>query len=223
MWTALRERLLGVKRGETEARERQFRAEMSRILIVGLGNTGRKYRGNRHNIGFMLVDKLATAHDIPMTRVQERAIVGFGRIADRAVILAKPQTMMNLSGDSIGPLAHYYGISAENIIVAYDDLDLAFGYLRLRKTGGAGGHNGMRSLINHLGKDFLRVRLGIGRPAGRMPTAAYVLQDFGTEEQETVAIVLAEAADAVRSILRDGIDNAMNQHNKRPDSAETAA
>lgn len=187
----------------------------NKYLIVGLGNAGRDYRGNRHNVGFMLVDLLAQQYAIPLTRVQNRAIVGFGQIVGEAVVLAKPQTMMNLSGDAIGPLAKFYKIDPQQIIVAYDDLDLAMGQLRLRKTGGAGGHNGMRSLINHLGNDFNRVRIGIGRPPGKMPAAAYVLQDFARDEREIIDVTLAEAADAIVTILRDGPDNAMNQHNQR--------
>lgn len=227
MLTGLIERLLGVKRGEFERRQREFIETMgNKYLIVGLGNAGRDYRGNRHNVGFMLVDLLAQQHNIPLTRVQNRAIVGFGQIGGEAAVLAKPQTMMNLSGDAIGPLANFYKIAPEQIIVAYDDLDLATGQLRLRKTGGAGGHNGMRSLINHLGKDFIRVRIGIGRPPGKMPAAAYVLQDFGRDEREIIDVTLAEAADAVITILRDGPDTAMNRHNQRtttPGETQTKA
>lgn len=196
---------------------------MSKYLIVGLGNPGRKYSGNRHNIGFMLIDQLARAHGISLSRVQQRAVVGTGRIVGKAVILAKPQTMMNLSGDSVGPLANFYRIPAERIIVAYDDLDLPLGYLRLRKTGGSGGHNGVSSLINHLGKQFVRVRMGIDRPSGSMPPAAYVLQDFGRNERDSVDAMLDDAVRAVVAILRDGIDNAMNQHNTRKLSVDASA
>ncbi len=153
-----------------------------RFLIVGLGNPGRGHLYNRHNIGFMAVDRLAARHSIDLKRVQNRAIVGSGRVTDRAVIIAKPQTFMNLSGESVGPLVNYYKIPVANLLVIYDELDIPFGVIRLREKGGAGGHNGMRSLIQHLGNDFARLRLGIGRPPGRMDAAAFVLQDFGRDD-----------------------------------------
>lgn len=184
-----------------------------RALIVGLGNPGREYRNNRHNIGFMAVERLAAAYNIPMSRVQNRAIVGSGTIAGRPVILARPQTYMNRSGDAVGPLANYYKLEPADILVIYDELDLPFGTLRLRKGGGPGGHNGMRSIIQHLGQNFPRLRLGIGRPPGRMPPAAYVLQDFSPADQPIVEDMLDEAVRAVETFLREGIDIAMTRHN----------
>ena len=185
----------------------------NRYLIVGLGNPGRKYRGNRHNIGFMAVDRLAQAHGIQGGKVQNKAIVADGRIANEHVILVKPQTWMNASGDAVGPLARYYQIPNENILVIYDDLDLPFGAIRLREKGGAGGHNGMKSIINHLGQDFPRMRLGIGRPPGQMPPHAYVLQDFRPEELPLLDDILNEAVRAVETWLEDGIQLAMSRHN----------
>ncbi len=188
-------------------------AEESRILIVGLGNPGKEHRYNRHNAGFLAVDRLAAGCGITLTRVQNRAIVGDGRCEGRRVILVKPQTYMNRSGDAVGPLARYYKTPAEAILVIYDDIDLPPGTIRLREKGGAGGHNGMRSLIQHLGQDFPRLRLGVGRPAGRMPASAYVLQDFGRDEQQLLEIMLGEATAAIRTFLREGIDLAMTRHN----------
>ena len=153
-------------------------AEGERYMIVGLGNPGREHSQNRHNIGFMTVDRLAEEHGIALGKVQSRAVIGSGRIAGRQVILAKPQTYMNRSGDAVGPLVAYYRVPPENVLVIYDELDLPLGALRLRPSGGSGGHNGMKSIINHLGQDFPRLRLGVGRPAGRMEAADYVLQDF---------------------------------------------
>lgn len=184
-----------------------------KFLIVGLGNPGRKHRGNRHNVGFMALDRLAAAHQLRLSRVQNKAIVGDGRIAGRSVILAKPQTYMNRSGDAVGPLARYYKIPPAQLLVIYDDLDLPLGTLRLREQGGAGGHNGMKSIIQHLGNDFPRLRLGIGRPPGRVPAAAYVLQDFGEDELPVVTEVLDEAVQAMETVLRDGIELAMSRHN----------
>jgi peptidyl-tRNA hydrolase, PTH1 family len=183
-------------------------------LIVGLGNPGRQHRGNRHNIGFMLVDRLAARHSISAGRVQQKAIVGDGRILNCPVILAKPQTYMNLSGDAVGPLANFYKIPPERLLVVYDELDLPFGTLRLREKGGAGGHNGMRSIINHMGQNFPRLRLGIGRPPGRMAPAAYVLQDFSAADQPLVDQILDEGITAVETILREGVNIAMTRHNK---------
>ncbi len=187
--------------------------DAERFLIVGLGNPGRKYRGNRHNIGFMAVDALAAAYNIESSKVQNKAIVGNGRIQNQNVIIAKPQTYMNDSGDAVGPLARYYKVPIENVLVVYDELDLPFGTIRLREKGGAGGHNGMKSVINHLGQDFPRVRLGIGRPPGRMPVPAYVLQDFGKDDLPLLDDVLAEAVRAIETYLRDGIQLAMSRHN----------
>jgi PTH1 family peptidyl-tRNA hydrolase len=184
-----------------------------RYLIVGLGNPGRKYRGNRHNIGFMIVDQLASDNGIQSSTVQNKAIVGDGRIANQRVILAKPQTYMNDSGNAVGPLANFYKVPPENIFVIYDELDLPFGTLRLREKGSAGGHNGMKSIIQHIGQDFPRLRVGIGRPAGKMPPAAWVLQDFGKDDMPIVTDIISEAIRATETYLREGIQLAMSRHN----------
>ncbi len=188
---------------------------MDRYLIVGLGNPGRKYKANRHNIGFMAVDRLAGKFGISLNSVKNRAIVGNGRIQQRAVVLAKPQTFMNLSGDSVGPLAAFYKIAPEKVLVVYDELDLPFGALRLREKGGAGGHNGMKSIINHLGQEFPRLRLGIGRPPGQMAPASWVLRDFGEDERPLLNVVLNEALQAIETFLIEGIQLAMSRHNKQ--------
>ncbi|HSM59012.1 MAG TPA: aminoacyl-tRNA hydrolase [Candidatus Sulfomarinibacteraceae bacterium] len=184
-----------------------------RRLIVGLGNPGRKHRNNRHNIGFMAIDRLAAAHHIELSRVQSKAVIGTGRIGQQPVILAKPQTYMNRSGDSVGPIAHYYRIDPQAVLVVYDELDLPLGALRLREQGGSGGHNGMKSIIQHLGNNFPRLRLGIGRPPGRMPPAAYVLQDFGADEEPVVDELLVGAVEAIETFLHEGIGMAMSRHN----------
>lgn len=184
-----------------------------RYLIVGLGNPGRAYAFNRHNVGFMAVDKLALRAGIDMRRVQGKAIVGSGRLADRPVILAKPQTFMNLSGEAVGALANYYRVPPPAMLVIYDELDIPFGVIRLREKGGAGGHNGMRSIIQRLGNEFPRLRLGIGRPPGRMDPAAFVLQDFGRDELPLVSEMLNRAVEAVESFVRDGIDLTMSRYN----------
>jgi len=184
-----------------------------RFLIVGLGNPGRAYAFNRHNVGFMAVDKLALRAGIDLRRVQSKAIVGSGRLAGRPVILAKPQTFMNLSGEAVGALANFCRVPPAAILVIYDELDIPFGVIRLREKGGAGGHNGMRSLIQHLGNDFPRLRLGIGRPPGRMDPAAFVLQDFGRDELPLVSEMLTRAGEAVESFVLNGIDLTMSRYN----------
>lgn len=188
--------------------------EMSdRMMIVGLGNPGPKYENTRHNIGFAVINRLAAEYGIDLTRVQKNAMTGFGRIADRQVLLVKPLTYMNRSGDSVGPLADYYRIDAADILVVYDDLDLPFGTIRLREKGSAGGHNGMKSLIQHLGSDLARLRIGVGRPTGRLDAAAYVLLPFRAEESAELDILLAEAVKAVTTFVTDGIQLAMTRHN----------
>jgi PTH1 family peptidyl-tRNA hydrolase len=184
-----------------------------RKMIVGLGNPGRQYRETRHNIGFMLVDDIATVQRIKVGKLKNQAIIGEGSIGRVPVVLAKPQTSMNLSGSSVGPLARFFKIEPENILVVYDELDLPFGTLRLRGKGGAGGHNGMKSIIQHIGNEFPRMRLGIGRPPGRMPPAAYVLQKFSKGEEAIRDEMLDAAVSAVETWLVEGIEQAMSRHN----------
>ncbi len=195
-------------------------ASQDRFLIAGLGNPGREYQNNRHNIGFMAVDRLAVAYGISLGKVQNRALVGNGRIGAASVILAKPQTYMNGSGDAIGPLATYYRIPSERVLVVYDEIDLPPGTLRLREQGGSGGHNGMKSIIQQLGNGFPRLRLGVGRPPGRMEPAAYVLQDFRGAELEVVDELLNEAVAAIETFLREGVDLAMTRHNRNGSGTE---
>jgi PTH1 family peptidyl-tRNA hydrolase len=161
----------------------------------------------------MVVDRLAEKYGIRLGRVQLKAIIGEGRIGERSVILVKPQAYMNLSGDSIGPLAKYYKVPLENVLVIYDEIDLPFGTLRLRSKGGSGGHNGMKSVIQHLGQDFPRLRLGIGRPSGRMPPAAYVLQDFGKDEVPVLLELIDSAIATIETYLDEDVDLAMTRHN----------
>ncbi len=185
-------------------------------LIVGLGNPGRQYRLTRHNAGFLLLDQLAQDLGLAFTRLQSKALVTQGRYRGRKVILAKPQTFMNLSGQAVGALMKFYKLPPEALLVVYDDVDLPFGVLRLRPKGGAGGHKGMRSIIERIGvQTFPRLRIGIGRPPGRMEAAAYVLQQFSAEEQADLPLVLARGAEAVQRFLAEGLDAAMNWVNPR--------
>jgi PTH1 family peptidyl-tRNA hydrolase len=184
-----------------------------RFMIVGLGNPGSRYRDNRHNIGFMVVDRLSERTDIEIVRLQKKALVGTGWFEQRRIILVKPQTNMNLSGTSVGPLVNYYKISLPNLLVVYDEIDLPFGAIRLREKGGSGGHNGMKSIIAVLGSGFPRLRFGVGRPSGKMEPAAYVLQDFQKEELPLVEEIIERSVSAIETYLIDGIDIAMTRFN----------
>lgn len=183
-------------------------------LIAGLGNPGRRYRHNRHNVGFMLVDRLAERLDLAFSRVESKALVAKGHYEGREVLLAKPQTYMNLSGQAISALIRSYQPPLSNVLIAYDDVDLPFGSLRLRPSGGSGGHKGMSSILERLGtEDIPRLRIGIGRPPGHMEAADYVLQDFSRGEAQDLALILERASEAVLTFITDGLIAAMNQFN----------
>ncbi len=187
------------------------------FLIVGLGNPGREYKDNRHNVGFMLVDRLMVRFDASMNRLQAKALVTSLTYEGKKLILAKPQTYMNLSGQSIQGLAHFYKIPLENMIVAHDDLDLPFGTIRIRPGGGPGGQRGVASTIERLGsKGFPRLRIGIGRPPGRMDPADYVLQNFARSDFPLLSEILDRAADAVMTFVLEGLNPAMNKFNGGP-------
>ena len=169
-------------------------------LIAGLGNPGSRYATNRHNIGFQAVESVAEAHRISFTKSEHRAQTAHGQILDHRVILAKPQTWMNDSGQAVGALARFYKIPPERILVIYDDMDIPLGTIRYRDGGSSGGHRGLESVLQQVGTQAVpRLRLGIGRPPGQMDPAAYVLQDFSTEEQDLVWDILRKARQLVES------------------------
>lgn len=183
-------------------------------LVAGLGNPGREYAANRHNVGFMLVDRLAARLGASFSRLESKALVCKAEYQGRRMILAKPQTYMNLSGQAVGGLLNYYKVPLGNLLVAYDDVDLPLGTLRLRPGGGSAGQKGMQSIIERLGsQDFPRLRIGIDRPPGRMDAAAYVLQDFSRQQVEFLTPVLERAVDAVLVFVTQGLEAAMNQFN----------
>jgi peptidyl-tRNA hydrolase, PTH1 family len=184
------------------------------FLLVGLGNPGREYRDNRHNFGFMLIDRLIVRLNARGMKLQSQAIVTDAVYNEHKLIFAKPQTYMNLSGQSAQGLIHFYKLELSNVIIAHDDLDLPFGTIRLRPGGGPGGQKGVASTIEHMGtQDIPRLRLGIGRPPGRMDAAAYVLQDFSKDEMKEISSILDRAADAALTFVTDGLDKAMNKYN----------
>lgn len=187
------------------------------FLIVGLGNPGREYHQNRHNAGFMVVDRIANRFDIKLSRMQSRALVGAGSAGDYKLILAKPQTFMNLSGQAVGALVNFYKVPHEQLLVIHDDMDLPFGEIRIRPGGGSAGQKGLASVIDRLGtQKFPRMRIGIGHPGGRRDTANYVLGDFSSAETEILNQVLEEAAQAAADFLEYGLEYSMNHHNRQP-------
>jgi len=184
------------------------------FLIVGLGNPGPRYERTRHNAGFQLVGALAAAHGIGLGQERHGALVGDGRIAGRRCLLALPQTFMNRSGEPARRLLSYTGADPESLVVAHDDMDLPLGRLRLRRGGGAGGHRGVASIVQQLGaSDFVRLKIGVGRPPEGVPAEAYVLQEFAAGERETLGEVLARGAAALETLLARGLEAAMNACN----------
>ena len=182
-------------------------------LIVGLGNPGIRYRLSRHNAGFLILDQLSLERNIPINQTLFDAHIGKGKIEGDVVILAKPQTFMNLSGIAIRKLTDYFRIAIGDIIVAHDDLDLPFQSIRLKAGGGHGGHKGLISLFDHLGgQDFMRVRLGIGKPARKTMVEGYVLEHFSKEEMDSLSQLTTTAAMAITDILRFGIQAAMEKY-----------
>lgn len=189
--------------------------ESNPYLMTGLGNPGREFHNNRHNVGFMLVSRLAERLGVGFSRMQSKALVTKGEYQGRRVILAKPQTYMNLSGQAVAALVRFYKVPLENALVVYDDVDLPFGTLRLRPSGGSGGQKGMQSIIQTLGtQDFPRLRIGIDRPPGRMEAADYVLQDFSKDQAEALPEVLDRGVEAVLTFIVEGLDAAMNKYNE---------
>ena len=186
-------------------------------LVVGLGNPGPAYRGNRHNVGFMVLDLLAERVGGRFSKHKARADVVEGRLGPPPaprVVLAEPRSYMNESGGPVAGLCGFYKIPVERLVVVHDELDLPYGSLRLKLGGGDNGHNGLRSITRSLGsREYLRVRFGIGRPPGRMDPADYVLRDFSAAERKDLGFHLDRAADAVETLVRDGLDSAQNRYN----------
>ncbi|GII09144.1 peptidyl-tRNA hydrolase [Planomonospora parontospora subsp. parontospora] len=184
---------------------------MDRWLVVGLGNPGPEYAGNRHNAGFMVLDELAARAGGRFKAHRSRAEVLEGRLAGAPAVLAKPLSFMNLSGGPVKALADFYKVDPARVVVVHDELDVPYGALRAKLGGGDNGHNGLKSITKSLAtRDYLRVRFGIGRPPGRMDTAAYVLRDFATAERKDLAFLVDRAADVVESLVRVGLEATQN-------------
>jgi PTH1 family peptidyl-tRNA hydrolase len=183
-------------------------------LIVGLGNPGARYEKTRHNVGFRCLDALAQRHGLGFAKHEHKAQIANGTILGKRVLLAKPQTFMNLSGESVGALASFYKVPHERILVVCDDMDIPLGTLRLRKTGSSGGQRGMGSILQRLGTQAInRVRFGIGRPPGQMKPSDYVLTPFKGDDEILVLELIDRTVKAVESWLTDGIEMAMNRYN----------
>lgn len=183
-------------------------------MVVGLGNPGPEYRGTRHNLGFEVLEELARRHRVRRQEQRDQALVAWLELDGEQVVLVKPLTYMNLSGNAVRALQKRHGLSLQHLLVVCDDLDLPLGRLRLRQSGGAGGHRGLASVISALGSnEFSRLRVGVGRPPGREEVVDYVLGRFAPEERETAAAAVRRAADAVETWLRCGIEEAMNAFN----------
>lgn len=181
-------------------------------LIVGLGNPGQEYKNTRHNVGFDLLDLIANKYDIDMSKSKFKGIYGEGRIGNEKVILLKPTTYMNLSGESAREVIDFYKISNENIIILYDDISLDVGKLRIRSKGSAGGHNGIKSIIQHLNSDvFTRIKIGVGQPKGNL--VSHVLGGFSKEDREKIQDIFEVSANAIECIISEGITEAMNKFN----------
>lgn len=183
-------------------------------LIAGLGNPGKQYFATRHNIGFNAIDYISQKHNIDVTKIKYKGLIGEGNIAGEKVILLKPQTFMNLSGESVREAAAFHKIPPENVIIIHDDISLPVGTLRIREKGSAGGHNGLKSIIAHLNsQDFPRMKIGVGAPQPDKDLADYVLGKFSKEEEKTLFDVLTRVCDAVSEYIRNGGASAMNKYN----------
>ena len=186
-------------------------------LVVGLGNPGPGYAGHRHNVGFQVLDLLAERVRGRFKSHKGRADVVEARLGPHRVVLAKPRSYMNESGGPVSSVADFFDVEPARIVVVHDELDLDFGVLRLKLGGGDNGHNGLRSITRSLGApDYLRVRVGIGRPPGRMDPADFVLRDFSATERKELGVLLERAADACEALVEDGLDRAQNTYNAAP-------
>ena len=184
-------------------------------LVVGLGNPGEKYENTRHNVGFLTVDELAERARVPVQKLKYRALTNTVELGGARALLMKPVTYMNLSGEAVGQAARFYKIPPERVLVISDDVSLPLGKLRIRKSGSAGGHNGLKNIIQHLGTDqFPRVKIGVGeKPHPDYDMADWVLSRFTGEDLKTITEAVKRAADAVECVVKDGPDKAMNRFN----------
>lgn len=187
---------------------------LNHFLIIGLGNPGREYEMTRHNIGFLVIDRLAERWGVEVAKYKFKALLGEYRRPHEKVVLVKPQTFMNLSGNAVRSFYQFYKPQIEQILVIFDDLDLPFGTIRIRKSGGSSGQKGMKSIIEQLGtEDFPRIRMGIGRPPGKKNSVDFILNKFKARENKDLDLILDKCADAVECFIESGIETTMNRFN----------
>ncbi|MEK7705067.1 MAG: aminoacyl-tRNA hydrolase [Myxococcota bacterium] len=191
-------------------------------LVVGLGNPGARYEGTRHNVGFEVVERLVSRYRLSSPRESKSARHWRGKVRGHEVMLAKPLTFMNLSGDAVGALLRYYRLPLESLIVVHDELDFPPGQVRVKVGGGHGGHNGLVSIIGHVGADFARVRVGVGKPPAADRGADHVLARFGASDRKAIDAAIERAADAVEMALTDGIQAAMGRFNRKESGPEAS-
>ncbi|CAA6665319.1 unnamed protein product [Spirodela intermedia] len=191
------------------------RVEYTPWLIVGLGNPGNKYHGTRHNIGFEMIDRIATREGISMNTIQSKALIGIGSIGEVPILLAKPQAYMNFSGESVGPIAAYYQVPLRHILLVYDEMSLPNGILRLQPKGGHGHHNGLKNVMDHLDgcREFPRLSIGIGNPPGKMDMKAFLLQKFSPQEREQIDAALDQGVGAIRTLVLKGFTDSIERFN----------
>ncbi|KAI5684296.1 hypothetical protein M9H77_05524 [Catharanthus roseus] len=191
------------------------KVEYTPWMIVGLGNPGNKYHGTRHNVGFEMIDRVSQAEGIAMDTIQSKALLGIGSIGEVPVLLVKPQTYMNFSGESVGPLAAHYRIPLRHILLVYDEMSLPNGVLRLQPKGGHGHHNGVKSVMEHLDgcREFPRFCIGIGNPPGTMDLKAFLLQKFSPVERQQIDAALEQGPAAVRALILEGFSSRVNRFN----------
>jgi PTH1 family peptidyl-tRNA hydrolase len=193
------------------------------ILVAGLGNPGSEYASTKHNLGYLTVDEIGKRTGIDLKKKKFRGLYGEGALNNDKLILLKPETYMNRSGESVSSAASFYNIPAENIIIIHDELDLPAGTVRIKAGGGSAGHKGITSVMNELGSgDFIRIRIGIGKPEQKSGTVSHVLSKFKKGESELLRESVFRAADAVWEIIQHGLQKAMNKFNVRPESEESA-
>jgi len=184
------------------------------FIVVGLGNPGPRYDNTRHNVGFDTIDLLSHKYGIKVSKLKHKALIGDGKIEEKKVILVKPQTFMNLSGESVRDILNWYKIPLKNLIIIYDDIDLEPGKIRVRPKGSSGTHNGMRSVIYQIqSEDFPRIRIGIGKAPEGWDLADYVLSKFNADDRKVISESICKAADAVVTIIKSGVETAMNKFN----------
>ncbi|KAK4367975.1 hypothetical protein RND71_011767 [Anisodus tanguticus] len=191
------------------------KVEYTPWLVVGLGNPGKKYHGTRHNVGFEMIDRVSQEEGIVLNTIQSKALIGIGSIGEVPVVLAKPQSYMNFSGESVGPLAAYYQVPLRHIILVYDEMSLPNGILRLQPKGGHGHHNGVKSVMEHLDgrREFPRFCIGIGNPPGTMDMKAYLLQKFSDTERKQVDAALDQGVEAIRTVVLEGFGSRISRFN----------